>query len=113
MKILVAMLALLALAGSAFGQAYPARPVTIINGFPPGGTTDGVLRILAGKLGERLGQQVVVENRPGAAGMIAAGSVARAAADGHTLLIGVAANLAVGPATLKTPPYDPSVAFTP
>jgi tripartite-type tricarboxylate transporter receptor subunit TctC len=113
MKNLVALLALVAFTGAASGQAYPTRPVTIVNGFPPGGTTDGVLRILAGKLAERLGQQVVVENRPGAAGMIAAGGVARAAADGHTLLFGVAANLAVGPATLKSPPYDPSAAFTP
>jgi tripartite-type tricarboxylate transporter receptor subunit TctC len=100
-------------AGPACGQPYPSRTVTIVNGFPPGGTTDGVLRTLASALAERLGQPVVVENRPGAAGMIAAGSVARAPADGHTLLFGVAANLAVGPATQKTPPYDPTSAFTP
>jgi tripartite-type tricarboxylate transporter receptor subunit TctC len=109
----LAAIALLVLATSASGQSYPLKPVTIVNGFPPGGVTDGVLRTLAGKVGERLGQPIVIENRPGAAGMIAAGAVARAVPDGHTLLFGVAANLAVGPATMKTPPYDPSSAFTP
>jgi len=103
---------LLAWACVASGQTYPSRSVTIVNGFAPGGTTDGAVRILAGGLARGLGQQVVVENRPGAAGMIAAGGVARAAPDGHTLLFGVAANLAVGPATLKAPPYDPATAFT-
>jgi len=98
---------------AALGQAYPSRPVTIVNGFPPGGTTDAAVRILASKLAERMGQAVVVENRPGATGMIAAAGVARAAPDGYTLLFGVAANLAVGPATLKKPPYEPSTAFTP
>lgn len=97
---------------AALGQAYPSRPVTIVNGFPPGGITDSAVRMLAGGLAKGLGQQVLVENRPGATGMIAAGGVARAAPDGYTLLFGVAANLAVGPATLKNPPYDPSTAFT-
>lgn len=112
MKMLAFILAF-GLAGAALAQPYPSRPITLVNGFPPGGTTDGVTRTLAGKMAERLGQPVVVENRPGAAGMIAATSVARAAPDGYTLLFGVAANLAVGPATLKKPPYDPSSAFTP
>jgi tripartite-type tricarboxylate transporter receptor subunit TctC len=103
---------LLAWACVAPAQPYPARPVTIVNGFPPGGITDSAVRMLAGGLSRALGQQVLVENRPGAAGMIAAGAVARAAPDGYTLLFGVAANLAVGPATLKNPPYDPSTAFT-
>lgn len=109
-KILPALL--LAWACTASGQGYPARPVTIVNGFPPGGVTDGAVRLLASGLSKGLGQPVVVENRPGAAGTIAAGGVARAAPDGYTLLFGVAANLAVGPATLKNPPYDPSTAFT-
>ncbi len=112
MKRLFAM-ALLATAMAAHAQGYPTRAVTIVNGFPPGGTTDGVVRTLASRLSERLGQPVVVENRPGAAGMIGAASVARAVPDGHTLLFGVAANLAVGPATAKNPPYDPVAAFTP
>ena len=101
----------LALCASVFAQPYPSRPVTIINGFPPGGVTDTVLRLIASKLSERLGQSVVIDNRAGAAGTIAGSAVARAEADGHTLLFGVAANLAVAPATMKSAPYDPARAF--
>lgn len=106
------LFALLFSAGAAFAQGYPAKPVTILNGFPPGGPTDLTLRQVSAKLAERLGQPVVVENRAGAAGTIAAAAVARAPADGHTLLFGVAANLAVAPAAMKNPPYDPATAFT-
>jgi tripartite-type tricarboxylate transporter receptor subunit TctC len=104
---------LLIFAGAAFAQPYPAKPVTILNGFPPGGTTDTVLRQVASKLGERLGQSIVIESRPGAAGTIAGAAVARAEPDGYTLLFGVAANLAVAPATMRLPPYDPAKAFAP
>ena len=100
-----------ALAGLTFAQPYPSRPVTIVNGFPPGGVTDTVLRLIAAKLADRLGQSVVIENRAGAAGTIGAAAVARAEPDGHTLLFGVAANLAVAPATMKSAPYDPAKAF--
>lgn len=97
----------------AAAQSYPAKPVTIVNGFPPGGPTDAALRPIAAKLAARLGQPVLVENRPGAAGMLGAAAVAHAAADGYVLLFGVAANLAVAPATLRKPPYDPVKAFSP
>lgn len=100
-------------AGAALAQGYPAKPVTILNGFPPGGPTDLTLRQVSAKLAERLGQPVVIENRAGAAGTIAAAAVARAPADGYTLLFGVAANLAVAPAAMKSPPYDPATAFSP
>jgi tripartite-type tricarboxylate transporter receptor subunit TctC len=103
----------LALGASALAQPYPSKPVKVLIGFAPGGTTDTVLRRIASRLEERLAQPVVIENRPGASGMIAAAAVSRADADGHTLLFGVAANLAVAPATLKSPPYDPSTAFAP
>jgi tripartite-type tricarboxylate transporter receptor subunit TctC len=102
----------LMLGGSAFAQTYPSKPVTILNGFPPGGPTDTVLRQIAAKLSDRLGQPVVIENRAGAAGTIAGAAVARAEPDGHTLLFGVAANLAIAPATVKTAPYDPAKAFS-
>lgn len=97
----------------AAAQSYPAKPVTIVNGFPPGGPTDAALRPIAAQLAARLGQPVLVENRPGAAGMLGAAAVAHAAADGYFLLFGVAANLAVAPATMRKPPYDPVKAFTP
>lgn len=109
----ILLLAGMLCAGAAWGQGYPTRSITIMNGFPPGGATDLTLRQVAAKLSERVGQAVVIENRGGAAGTIAGAAVARAAPDGYTLLFGVAANLAVAPATMKNPPYDPATAFTP
>lgn len=101
----------------AFAQAPPpmpaTRPITVLVGFAPGGNPDVAMRHIARRLSERLGQTVVVENRPGAAGTLAASAVARAVPDGHTLLFGVAANLAVAPATMAKAPYDPATAFTP
>jgi tripartite-type tricarboxylate transporter receptor subunit TctC len=87
--------------------------VTLVNAFPPGGSTDIIARQLAAKLSQRFGQQVVVDNRAGASGTIGAASVARAEPDGYTMLFGVAANLAVAPAVLKTLPYDPVKSFAP
>src|SRR4051812_18395639 len=69
------------------GQAYPTRPVRMIVGLPAGGTTDVMARIVAAKLGERLGQQVVVDNRPGANGIIGIQLVANAQPDGYTLIM--------------------------
>ena len=98
---------------TASAQTYPTKAITLVNGFPPGGPTDITLRQIAGKLSERLAQPVVIDNRAGASGTIAGAAVARAAPDGYTLLFGVAANLAVAPATMKNPPYDPATAFAP
>lgn len=109
-RLLVLLLA--GAAASVAAQPYPARPLTIVNGFPPGGPTDAALRPIAAKLAERLRQPVLVENRPGAAGMLGAAAVAHAAPDGYSLLFGVAANLAVAPATMRKPPYDPVKSFT-
>src|SRR5438132_13606275 len=81
-----------ALTRSAKAQAYPARPVRIISGFPPGGVNDTYARLIGQWLSERLGQQFFVENRPGAGGNIAADSVAKAAADGHSLLLSTSAD---------------------
>ena len=105
--------AALTFAAVAVAQGYPSRPVRILHGFQAGGPPDVVLRHIAAKLEKQLGQPVVVENRPGASGTVAAAAVARGDADGHLLLFGVAANLAVAPATMKSAPYDPARAFTP
>jgi len=77
-------LALAYVHGFLYSQDYPARPVRMIVGFPPGGGTDVVTRIIAPGLSELLGQAVVIENRPGATGTVAAGLVAKSPADGYT-----------------------------
>src|SRR4051794_25720876 len=84
--------------GAASAQSFPTKPVRIVVGFPPGGGIDLVARLLAPKLSESLGQQVLVDNRAGANGIIAAELVAKAPADGHTMFIGTTGNLSVNPA---------------
>ncbi|TCT04322.1 Bug family tripartite tricarboxylate transporter substrate binding protein [Aquabacter spiritensis] len=105
--------AVLTLLGPAVAQEkYPSRPVTLMVGFSPGGGTDIMARILAPKLSEELGQPVVVENRVGASGTIAAAAVARAKPDGYTMLMGHVSSNAMVPAVMKVP-YDPLKDFTP
>ena len=82
----LALAALLAFPAVSLAQAYPSRPVRMIIPFPPGGTLDFVGRMLAQKLSEQMGQQFVVENRPGGNNMIGSAAVATAAPDGYTLL---------------------------
>jgi tripartite-type tricarboxylate transporter receptor subunit TctC len=96
----------------AFAQAYPARPVRMIVGFPPGGATDLVARIIQPKMSEILGQQVVVDNRPGANGIISLDLIARAQPDGYTLAFGHFGGLVISPAIQKVP-YDPLRSFAP
>ena len=85
---------------------YPSGPIRLVVGFAPGGGTDGAARIVAEKLGPELGQTIVVENRAGAGGTIAAQSVARSTPDGYTLFFGTGAELLINPITRKTAPYD-------
>jgi tripartite-type tricarboxylate transporter receptor subunit TctC len=92
---------------------YPVKPVRLVVPFPPGGTLDILARGLAPDLAGQLGQQVVVENRPGANGVIGYELVARAPADGYTMLIGGGSGIAVHPALLSRLPYDPVKAFAP
>jgi len=96
-----------AFAASALAQAsFPAKPVTMVVGFEPGGGTDTVARIVAKTMGENLGQQVLVENRAGAGGNIAVDYVAKSAPDGYTIVLANVGALAVNPHLLKVP-YDP------
>ncbi len=98
--------ALIAAAGAAPAQSFPAKPVRIVVGLAPGGGTDIITRMVGQKLGPQIGQQIVVDNRPGAGGNVAAELVARAAPDGHTLIV-VTASHAVNPSLYKKMAYDP------
>ena len=97
---------------TAFAQAYPNKQVRVIIPFPPGGTLDTVGRLLAQKLGEQTGQVFVIENRPGGNGTIGADAVAKATADGYTLLFN-ASTFTTSTIALKTPPYDTVNDFAP
>ncbi|OYU72224.1 MAG: ABC transporter substrate-binding protein, partial [Burkholderiales bacterium PBB5] len=102
-----------ATAPSAFAQpAFPSRPIKFIVPFTPGGATDLVGRLLAAKLQESWGQNVVVENRPGASGMIGTGEVARAPTDGHTVLVAITTHIQNSAIFAKVP-YDPLKDFEP
>jgi tripartite-type tricarboxylate transporter receptor subunit TctC len=98
--------------GAAHAQNFPAKPVRVIVGLTAGGTTDLVSRVLAQRLTEAWGQNVIVENRPGASGMIAGELVARAAPDGYTLLMTPQTSVAVAPALYGKAPYDATKDFT-
>jgi len=97
----------------AAAEIYPSKPVRIIVTLAPGGTADILARLLAEKLSVLWGQPVIVENRPGASGMMGAELVAKAPADGYTLLMGYNAEISINPAIFKAMPYDPRKAFTP
>lgn len=114
LKFIGILMAALSIAAPAHAQSgYPSRPVTLVAAFAPGGGTDTAARIIAKELAIELGQPVVVDNRAGAGGAIGATSVARAAADGHTLLLGTGSELVVLPAVKTKPPYDTLKEFTP
>ncbi|OLP53761.1 ABC transporter substrate-binding protein [Rhizobium rhizosphaerae] len=98
--------------GTAHAQ-FPERTLTLVVPFAAGGSTDVVARIVANKMSEDLGQQVIVQNIGGAGGNVGASNVARAAADGYTILMGTVATHALNPLILKTKPYDPEKDFAP
>jgi tripartite-type tricarboxylate transporter receptor subunit TctC len=95
------------LALAAHAQDFPAKPVRIVVPWPPSGNVDITARAIAPALGEALGQQVIVENRAGAAGRIGSDAVAKAPADGYTLLLGSSGTITAGPAVFKNLSYDP------
>jgi tripartite-type tricarboxylate transporter receptor subunit TctC len=99
--------------GTAGSAAYPMRPVRMLIGLPPGGPTDLVARIVAPRFGEALGQPIIIDNRTGAGGLIAAETAARAPADGYTLLFGAVSYSAIFASLYKKLPYDPVRDFAP
>ena len=108
----ISLLSGLVLSAGTNAQEYPSRPVRLIVATVPGGGTDAIARILGSRLGELLGQQFVIDNRGGAGGIIGTEMVARAPADGYTLLMGFIASLVMNPALVRTP-YDPIKDFSP
>lgn len=100
-------------AASAIAQTYPVKPIRLIAPFPPGGTTDILARITAQKLGEAVGQQVIVDNRGGGGGTIGVEAAARSAPDGYTILIAHIGPLAMAPALYPKLGYDPVKDFAP
>ena len=104
---------LMALAPSAQAQAWPVKPIRLVVPYPPGGSTDLLARSMGQKLGEALGQQIIVDNRAGASGMLGSEIVARTAPDGYTILLGTGATHGLNLLLSKTVPYDPVKDFTP
>ena len=107
------LLAALLVAGSVHAQDYPSKPVRMVVGFPPGGGTDVVARILAPRMSELLGQPIVIENRPGATGTMAAGQVAKSPPDGYTIMMGHVSVNAIAPALFSNLSYDVLKDFAP
>ncbi len=100
-------------AGAALAQAFPSKPVRIVIGFTPGGGIDIVARLLAPKWGEALGQQVIVENKPGANGVVGMDAVAKATPDGHTVFLGTLGNISINPGFYPNLPFNADTAFAP
>lgn len=113
LRIAAFALAMLTLAGNAWAQDYPSRPVRVLIPFPPGGAPDLVGRLLASRLAERLGQPFVAENRTGAGGNIATETVAKAAPDGYTLLAAADGPLVINPNVYAKIPFDTLRDFAP
>ena len=115
MKLAASVIALAAVAAAAdaAGQSYPVRPIRLVITYPPGGTTDFVGRPVAQKLTELLGQQVVVDNRGGAGGVLGTMIVAQAPADGYTLLLGTSSGMLINPLLNPKLPYDGFRDFSP
>jgi len=112
-RLLAALLLCAALPGAALAQSWPAKPIRLMVPFPPGGSTDIVARIVAQKLGERLGQALVIENRGGGGGTIGTAVVAKSAPDGYTLTVASTSTHVVAPSVYAKLDYDPVKDFAP
>ena len=104
---------LLAFAAPVMAQTFPNKPIRIIVPFPPGGGNDVIARVVAQKLNERLGQQVVIDNRAGANGIVGLQALMQSPADGYTLAVAAAGPMAVNPSLYDKLPYDPLKDFAP
>jgi tripartite-type tricarboxylate transporter receptor subunit TctC len=109
----VLMLSVALTTGSVTAQTYPSKPIRLVVPFPAGGATDVLARALSVKLGEALGLNVVVDNKPGAGGSIGSDIVAKASADGYTLLLATSSTHSIGPALNAKLPYNAQTDFTP
>src|SRR6185312_1636500 len=107
------LLAASALAPAVAQPAYPTKPIRMVVGFAAGGGNDIFARLVGAKLGEILGQQVIVENKPGAAGRLSAEYVSHQPADGYSLLVGASGAMSMGPAIYSNLPYQTNTTFTP
>jgi tripartite-type tricarboxylate transporter receptor subunit TctC len=112
MRLVIGFVLALVSSGAA-AQAYPTKPIRLMVPFPPGGSTDIVARIVAQKLGSQLGQQLVIENRGGAGGTLGTAVVAKAPADGYTLVVGTTSTHVVAPSVFQKLEYDPVKDFAP
>lgn len=97
----------------ALAQSFPSRPVRIVLGFPPGGAVDSVARLMGPKMADALKQQVIVENRPGANGVVAMEAVAKSAPDGHTVFMGTSGNFVINPVFYANLPFNTEKDFLP
>jgi tripartite-type tricarboxylate transporter receptor subunit TctC len=111
-KLLCALVAALSLPALA-QDAYPSKPIRMVVGYAPGGGTDVVARLVAARMSLQIGQGVIVENRPGNSGIVAASQVAKSPADGYTLMMGVVSLNAIQPSLVPNLPFDPVKDFAP
>jgi tripartite-type tricarboxylate transporter receptor subunit TctC len=113
MPVLLAAFGVLAMSAPAAAQTYPTRPITLVVPFAPGGSASTAARSVADKMGELLGQQIVIDNRGGAGGTVATRSVAKAAPDGYTLMVVTSATVGTSPSLFQNLGYDPRKDFDP
>lgn len=109
----VLLVLMVGIAPAISAQGFPAKPITLVVPYQAGGSSDGIARAMARLVGKDLGQQVIVENKAGAEGMIGSLDVMRSAPDGYRILFGGAGSMIVVPALRRTPPFDPGTQFTP
>jgi tripartite-type tricarboxylate transporter receptor subunit TctC len=112
-RLILGLCAALLLGGPAIAQTYPTKPIRLVVGYSAGGGNDLIARIVAAKLQEKLGQPIVVDNKPGAQSIVAAELVAKAAPDGYTLLVAPSGPMTINPAVYAKLPYDPAKDFAP